>query len=147
MKLIELIRESSSVEPMLVEEQERLDVRQRWLTTFAQGVKSAKGVWVFNGYMWHCFSFKMAKSLEGIRALSAYQSTFSASAFVFDEDLNEMFSFRPDKTFPDLTALKNDYYVCHHNMKWTMVFTHEQPSIGPFFAEGGMQNNQSNSDY
>ena len=52
---------------------------------------------------------------------------------VFDEE--GTWSYRcTSETYPDFTALGADIYVAHHNMKWTMAFTHEQPHDGPFFA-------------
>lgn len=139
MELLDILRESSSTEPTPVVGQDRFDVQRRWLSVFAQGVKAVKGVWVYNGYMWHGFSFDLVSALAGPKALTAYLACYSTDAYAFDEDLDEMYRFRPDAVFPDLTELDNDFYVCHHNMEWTMAFTHEQPTIGPFYAEAAQQ--------
>jgi len=108
-------------------------VRSQWLTTFASKVLQQKGTEIFNGFMWHGFSFGIESAIEGEAARREYQKQFQAAFVVFDEDWNYCLACEPT-AYPDLTDLTDDLYVAHHNMKWTMVFTHEQPGIGPFFA-------------
>ncbi|MFW5761507.1 MAG: DUF4275 family protein [Cyclobacteriaceae bacterium] len=33
-----------------------------------------------------------------------------------------------------MTECSDDIYICHHNMKWTYVITHESPDLGPYFS-------------
>ena len=115
---------------------ERKDVEQRWLKAYAQRVKTATGSWIHNRFKWHGFSWGYETAIEGAPALREYQSQWLAPYVVFDED--GIWSYRcTSDTYPDFTELGADIYVAHHNMKWTMVFTHEQPHDGPFFAMQG----------
>lgn len=129
---------SSEIQCRLLDASEAEAVRSRWLSTFAANVLKQKGVEVFQGYMWHGFSFGMEVSLEGEAAQQEYQKQFQAEYVLFDEDFNFCLACEPS-AYPDLTELMDDLYVTHANMKWTMVFTHEQPGIGPFFASGAMR--------
>ncbi|MEM6392215.1 MAG: DUF4275 family protein [Planctomycetota bacterium] len=140
MELYNAIADSAVSHLQAVEERKaRWVIQNEWLQAFCQGVKSVKGVWVFNGYKWHAFSFNLSKSLEGEPAVQAYKASEPAGAFAFDEDLEEMYSLEPHDQYPDLSALANDVYICDHAMTWTMAFTHEQPSIGPFYARRDWQ--------
>ena len=110
------------------------DVVQRWHSAFAGNVKKETGSWVQKRFRWHGFSYEYQKAHSGGEAFSAYHNQWPAPYFIFDEDLNWSYGCASD-AYPDLTSFDADIYVAHHNMKWTMVFTHEQPDIGPFFAE------------
>lgn len=118
---------------------ERLDedmtneVVNKWDRIFARNVKKATGQWVHNRFRWHGFSYELEPSIWGAEAMDAYMEQWSAEFVVFDEDLTCSYSCKA-RRYPDLAPLGWDIYVAHHNMKWTMVFTHEQPDIGPFFA-------------
>jgi hypothetical protein len=108
--------------------------RDNWLQHFARNVKKEKGVWIWNDYRWHGFSFELEPCVAGLDALAKYQSQYPARFFVFDEDGEWCYVCERGR-YPDLSVCEDDMYVSHHNMKWTMAFTHEQPGIGPFFAE------------
>ena len=117
----------------LLTKEEANAVRGKWLQAFASKVLKEKGTAVYNGYMWHGFSFEIENCCEGDSALIEYQKQYQAPFVVFDEDGD--FCFRCEGGhFPDLTPFENDLYVAHHNMKWTIAFTHEQPTLGPYFA-------------
>ena len=112
---------------------EKKGVETRWLKVFAQNVKTQTGGWITNKFKWHGFSQHYEKAVEGPGAFAEYQDQWPAPYFVFDEDL--ICCYRCNSpTYPDFTDLNADIYVVHHNIKWTMVFTHEQPHDGPFFA-------------
>ena len=113
---------------------EQEDVRTRWLQTFAGNVKRETGSWVHNRFRWHGFSYGFEAATEGQDALRAYQGQWCASFVVFGEADGWAYRCHADR-YPDFTPLGEDIYVAHHNMKWTIAFTHEQPDIGPFFAE------------
>ena len=113
---------------------ETRSVEQQWRQTYAAGVKRATGSWIYGGFRWHGFSSKHEKALEGERALQAYLSQWPAPYVVFDEEGTWSLGCA-SQTYPDFSLLGADIYVSHHNMKWTMAFTHEQPHDGPFFAE------------
>ena len=108
-------------------------VEERWLQAFAARVKREKGTPIYMGFKWHGFSYGIEPAKSGEAALSAYQSQWAAPFYVFDEKLNYCLKCE-GQPFPELSKLRVDLYVVHHNMKWTMVFTHEQPDLGPYFA-------------
>lgn len=104
-----------------------------WHLAFSSEVKRRTGSWIHERFRWHTFSYDFHRSVSGDPAIRKYQSQWNAEFVVFDETGTWCLSCTADK-YPDLTPLQNDLYVSHHNMKWTMAFTHEQPDIGPFFA-------------
>ena len=119
-------------------EQERIS--KQWQLVFAKNVKMETGEWIYNRFRWHGFSLGYQKAVEGAEALKAYQSQWPAQFIVFDE--NNTWSYRcASNVYPDFSSLGADIYVAHQNMKWTIAFTHEQPDIGPFFAEDPMKAN------
>ncbi len=110
------------------------EVVRKWDQVFARKVKKATGQWIHNRFRWHGFSYEFEPSIWGTEALGAYLAQWPAAFVLFDEDLSCCYRCEAQGC-PDLTPLGWDIYVAHHNMKWTMAFTHEQPDIGPFFAE------------
>ena len=123
----ELLKRGFSFAPLPATEARALD--QRWLATFASSLAVKQ-----RAYRWHAFSFHRNPCLNGVAALSAYRSQWSAPFYVFDETLS-FCALCEAKSYPDLSALRRDIYVTHHNLKWTMAFTHEQPDLGPFYAQ------------
>lgn len=113
--------------------EEARSMRKEWLRVFASKVLKKKGVKVFGGYMWHGFSFRIEDAIAGAEAELAYKEQAEAPFVILDEDGELCLQCEPS-AYPDLTELADDFYVAHHKMEWTMVFTHEQPEIGPFFA-------------
>ena len=93
------------------------------------------------GQLWHAFSFNnYADYKEGEQADQRY----------LNQQVREFLIWGADKGYrcfsdklPDLLKLKRltrdfdvtyDLYVCHKNLKWTYVYTHED-FCGPYFAE------------
>ena len=114
-------------------QKERYAIQREWLTRFAQEVKDVKGKWVFNGFMWHGFSFGMQECAEGKGAMAAYRHQNVERFYLFDENAEHCYRCR-GRIFPDLSGAAGDVYVFPESMGWTMVFTHEIDH-GPFFAE------------
>jgi len=118
-----------------VSDVEKDELNSRWLATFARNVKREKGQLIFRGFRWHGFSYGIEKCVEGEEALAQYFAQWPADYYIFDEELT--FCFRcKSEAYPDLSPRFADLYVIHGNLKWTMVFTHEQPELGPYFATG-----------
>lgn len=109
-----------------------------WDNAFASEVKRQTGSWIHERFRWHSFSYGFHHALEGEAALQQYTAQWAADFVVFDEAATWCLSCSAER-YPDLTPLRHDLYVAHHNMKWTMAFTHEQPNIGPFFAVGNAE--------
>ena len=116
-----------------VSQKEAFAIQQSWLETFASKVKKEKGKYVFRGLKWHGFSYDIQPCVHGMKAFTEYTNQWTAPYYVFDEELNECW-LCTSETYPDLSVLHDDLYITHHNMKWTMVFTHEHPDLGPYFA-------------
>ena len=110
------------------------EFERRWLETFASHVKAHHDKWIYRGFRWHGFSYNLQPyDKRGLRAIDTYLAQWPTRYIVFDEDLTECLMFESER-YPDLSPLGIDIYVTHANLKWTMVFTHEQPDIGPYFA-------------
>ena len=125
----ELVRRE--VEFTVLAGQEREQVLARWMAAFARPNPPAP---VRGYYRWQEFSFGRHPALSGPVALAVYLEQWPADYLIFDEAVG--FCARCcSAAYPDLSDLRDDLYVAHHNMKWTVVFTHEQPYLGPFFAQ------------
>ncbi len=111
---------------------------QRWSSTFAPSPPPQPCP-----YRWHTFSFQLYQCLEGAAALSAYLDQWYAPFYMFDEAL-DFCALCEAQAYPDLSALRRDIYVAHQNLKWTVAFTHEQPHLGPFFAERFVNSSEIN---
>lgn len=114
--------------------QESYRLQELWLSRFAKEVKEQTGKWVHNKYKWHTFSFSFHPSTHGIDALEEYSVQRTTRFVIFDESLQECYQC-VGNSLPDLTKLYDDHYVSHPDMCWTMAFTHEQPTLGPYFAK------------
>ncbi len=110
-------------------------IARKWKQHFASVVKKQTGVWIHNKFRWHGFSGGFEQHMSGDKALKAYLYQWPAKFLVFNESLKFGYTCRA-QSYPDFSPLCDDIYVAHHNMKWTMVFTHEQPGEGPYFAVG-----------
>ena len=99
-----------------------------WLAAFAPGGRRAAQ------YRWHTFSAGLAPALEKAAAYEAYAKC-RGDFLVFDERGRLHLACRGNSApLPRLAdGLFEDLYVCDEACRWTMVFTHEQPYIGPFF--------------
>jgi len=120
---------------------EREALRNNWNLAFASQVKKERGVYVYLGFRWHAYSYGMVPCAQGKPALKTYLAQAPARFYLFDESM-QICGICEAGHFPDLTQLCDDIYVVHHDLKWSMAFTHEQPLIGPFFAEGGINPNR-----
>ena len=113
--------------------EQRITIEKNWLRTYAANVKKETGSWIHARFKWHGFSYGFERATEGMSAMEKYQNCWPAPFVVFDENL--AWAFRCVSTqYPDFSDFGADIYVAHHNMKWTMVFTHEQPDPGPYFT-------------
>jgi hypothetical protein len=114
---------------------ERTEVCRRWLKHFAARVKRQEGSWIYRGYKWHGFSYGIEPCRSGGAAWDAYRDT-KGKFYLFDEGENYGYLCQTLLPFrPDLSQVRSDSYLTAVTFAWTMVFTHEQPEIGPFFAE------------
>ncbi|GEP44918.1 DUF4275 family protein [Brevifollis gellanilyticus] len=100
---------------------------QQWLDVFAperQGINT-------KAYMWHVFSGSRYPALEGELARVEYLKQICGEFVILSNDREVAFltDTRPeDRPF-------SDFYVFPPNLAWTMAFTHEEGSLGPYFAQ------------
>ncbi len=107
---------------------------EQWVRIFAPLVKKEHGVYIHRGYRWHAYSYRLQPCIEGEEAINKYRHQPDSPFYVFNESLSYCALCKADR-YPELSGLHTDIYVTHNKMAWTMAFTHEQPQIGPFFAE------------
>jgi hypothetical protein len=109
-------------------------LRRNWDQTFGRAVHSRTGKPVFGGIRWHAFSWEFTRAESGARALALYAAEPRAKLFaISEEDEREAFEFEGCAPI-DFSPCDVDLYVVPSTLDWTMVFTHEQPDIGPFFC-------------
>lgn len=98
----------------------------RWLEVFGrdrQGMST-------KAYMWHVLSGGRYPSVSGEQAAAAYAEQTGAEFVVLSNDrISAVLScVRPE------SRTWSDCYVFPPNLAWTMVFTHEDGWLGPYFA-------------
>ena len=118
----------------LLEENERQKLDRQWLRVFCRQVKKQTGKWIHDGYRWHAYSFEFEKAKQGDAAMKCYKSLRPKKFLVFTDWGPEIGFMCEGIQPPDLTVLRNDYFVFPKSFLWTMCFTHEQPTFGPYFA-------------
>jgi len=97
-------------------------------------VKATTGKWQYEGHDWHAFSWGFSRALEGDAARAAYQKQAAAEWVVLAPGRDPSAWSCRGAPPPDLSPLGWDLYVFDPACEWTMVFTHEQPTIGPYYS-------------
>jgi hypothetical protein len=92
------------------------------------------------GFYWHTFSAGFAACSRGTEAIRLYNAQspdeyFIVTGTVLQTAVHCKSRRVPDLSGPAIRAFEGDRYVFPVDLKWTMVFTHHDPHIGPFFAE------------
>jgi hypothetical protein len=118
----------------VLDDSERHRLEQEWLESFCVNVKEQTGKWVYRGYRWHAFSYGYASAKTGVEALEYYKALRPKRFYVFSDWGPEIGLACEGIEPPDLTELGTDLYAFPKSLLWTMFFTHEQPSLGPYFA-------------
>lgn len=110
-------------------------LQQAWRQVYAIKVKAETGKWIYRGVDWHTFSFGFAKCLEGNQAYREYEFLPPCGFLVIPDNPNtqNVGLLCRSKAMPDLREF-GDVYVSDPQLDWTMVFTHEHGSCGPYFA-------------
>lgn len=132
-KLIKKYFNNLEVVYTLVSEEESEIIIKNWMKCYASNVKKQTGTWICDKFKWHGFSSGMQDSLSGEEANIEYKKQYLTDYYIFNENENWCFHCE-SKILPDLSFYGHDIYIAHHNMKWTMVYTHEHPHFGPYFA-------------
>jgi len=108
---------------------------QSWREIYCAPVHAATGRWTpGGGPSWHTFSQGSYPSLRGKPAWREYEAQESAELLVLPEE-DHVTAIRCASPSPlDFSGLFIDVYVAPPSFAWTMVFTHEHPDYGPYFA-------------
>ncbi|WP_430507761.1 DUF4275 family protein [Rossellomorea marisflavi] len=91
----------------------------------------------FGGYLWHLFSYKKKKCLEGEKAEVAFRDQRKHSCFIFFQDTEDALLLEDASGFDviDLSSeVGRDIYVVDKQFRWTFVLTHETDWLGPYFS-------------
>jgi hypothetical protein len=126
---------SAGCDPMPLADKEVWAWQQRWRCVFAKELHIATGKWVFNGFDWHVFSFGHHESRTSDAAWSEYRRLEPCSFLVLSAEDRNTFGFSCTGKPPDRLKAGIDILVTPTSLEWTMVFTHEEPMHGPYFAE------------
>lgn len=113
-------------------EKELLEVDVKWRKKFI-GKRTAPHLEIFR---WHIFSFQATKSIKGTDANKEYKKQHPTDIYIFNEQLRYGLKCMKQSKLPNIEMedFFDDIYICHHNMKWTYVITHESPALGPYFS-------------
>jgi hypothetical protein len=118
-----------------ISRQEKQQLQQQWRATFAFSLRTQVARRKSSDRDWHVFSTKQAVCREGAIAINLYSRVIASDFFIIPED-DALPGLRCTADAPpDLSPLQLDLYVSPPDFIWTMVFTHEQPWHGPYFAQ------------
>jgi hypothetical protein len=106
----------------------------RWCVVFTPEVLQATGAPVYRKLRWHAFAYSFSQHVSADAARASYEAKQDRPLYVIDE-FNRL-GFRYNTPRPiDFSPCRLDLYILPENERWTMVFTHEHPGIGPFYRE------------
>lgn len=106
---------------------------QAWREIYCAPVHATTGKWTRGGIGWHTFSGGDFPSLRGSRALEQYRIQESNGLLVLSEDDHKT-AIRCTSSAPVDFSGMGDVYIAPTSFAWTMVYTHEDPEYGPYFA-------------
>lgn len=115
----------------------RWDREQQWRHTYAARLHAAKGKWKWQEYDWHVFSYQHTPSICGDKAVATYARLEAPLLIVIPEA--HSFPSLPalqlsTASLPQLQGAGLDVLVWPDDLNWTMAFTHEASSCGPYFS-------------
>ena len=119
-----------------ISRKEGWDLLQAWREIYCAPVHDSTGKWAISGGpSWHTFSYGFFPCLRGSRALHEYSIKGPTDLLVLPED-DHIAAIRCKHSSPvNFSGLCIDVYVTLNSYDWTMVFTHEHPSYGPYFSK------------
>jgi len=131
---LDIFLEQTSGQPRALTRDEKQTYDRKWLETFARRVKKQTGQWVYNGYMWHTFSFEFVKARSGAEAIQLYEGEKSTKYLILSDQDRHPSYLCDGMELIGAEVFDDDYYVVPFDYEWTMAFTHEQPELGPYFV-------------
>jgi hypothetical protein len=131
------------------------DIKKKYINTFFGNLTNEeKNKIYFEQYMWHAYSYKKLKALEGRKAIEEFKKQDQNGVYILFQDSDDVI----EKDCISLNELVDnmeiwghyDCYIVDKNFKWTFIYTHETYYseteivdsntkhniyyIGPFFA-------------
>lgn len=120
--------------PAALTDEDVEDWLKRWRAVFARQLHAATGQWVLHDIDWHVFSYEHHQANSGDAAWAEYRRLSLCSFVVISGDGRTRFGFACEGKPPDRLKAGVDIIVAPTSLDWTMVFTHEEPVFGPYFA-------------
>lgn len=106
-------------------------IRKAWISAFSNGEKAPH----MEDFLWHFFSFEVVPHFKGKAAIKELKEQWPSDILIFNEKFDFVFYCQKCLPILELSVSQDDIYICHKNMKWTYVVTHEIFSgLGPYFA-------------
>jgi hypothetical protein len=108
---------------------------QEWREVYARPLHARTGKWTHRGYDFHVFSFGFARAIAGEKAVFTYQSQDPPRRTIVCPHERRLPAVELiDGALPDLFMSGHDIFVWPEDLAWTMAFTHEDGSFGPYFS-------------
>ncbi|MEL6339155.1 MAG: hypothetical protein AAFQ65_04560 [Myxococcota bacterium] len=108
---------------------------QVWRERYCKPLHEQTGLWAGrSGHAWSSFNDSYFPATRGDAAMADYLEEDPATLLVLPDDENTLGFEINSSCIPTFENTFLDVYVVPPDMNWTMVFTHEHPEIGPFFA-------------
>lgn len=106
-------------------------IEEKWINSFGKDV-SINDINQFvvgsENYLWHIFSFKLVKCIEGKEAEKMFKNFMFKESIVFSENNGKIKLINKNQLFD-----YDDIYITDKNFRWTYVKTHES-DCGPYFC-------------
>jgi hypothetical protein len=135
-KRIEQQLAAAGCAPVALDELEVRRWLEKWRRLYAKELHAKTGKWLHDYFDWHVFSFGHHPAKTRDAAREAYRAV-AAGDFVVVPGYagDDLYGFRCTGRPPILEGRMLDVLVMPTTLAWTMAFTHEQPDLGPYFAE------------
>lgn len=126
-----------------------MEIKEKYIKTFFEQLTTKEKQEIyFEQYMWHAFSYKKIKCIDGEDAINEFAKIEKNEVYIFLEHDDNIWKCK-DITLKKLFELLGgseeiayDCYVVDKDFKWTFITTHETMyndgsyhNIGPFFKK------------
>jgi len=109
-------------------------LKQDWRKIYSIKLKSEKGVWRYNKYDWHVFSWQMTNSISGHKAVIKVLNIKQKEWYIWG-DRDSRFGLIVNGVTPiNLCNTYEDFILTSIDFNWTVAFTHES-NCGPYYSD------------
>lgn len=144
------------------------DIKKKYIDIFFGSLtEEEKSNIYFDEYMWHAYSYKKIKALEGCKAIEEFKKCDQNGIYILFQDNDEVIEMESINFDEIVGNMENeevwnrsDCYIVDKNFKWAFIYTHEtyydengiiNPNskhniyyIGPFFAISNRSKGRNN---